>query len=82
MIMGNGGEFTGWEFRDLLQRSGPIKVVPTSSYNPTANSVCEPMHQMMGNVLRTLLHGQDAPQNLTEANELVDEALSICQHAL
>ena len=40
------------------------------------------MHQTMGNILRTLLHGQNPPQNLGQANELIDEALAICQHAL
>ena len=54
----------------------------TSTYNPAANSVSERMHQTMGNILRTLLHGRDSPRNLVEANELIDEALSICQHAL
>ena len=78
----NGGEFIGWEFQKVLENSN-IKSVATSTYNPTANSVCERMHQSMGNILRTLLHGRDSPvQNLTQANELIDEALSICAHAL
>ena len=80
-IHDNGGEFTGWEFQELLQNAN-IADVPTSSYNPTANSVCERMHQTMGNILRTLLHGRNPPQNLGQANELIDEALAICQHAL
>ena len=78
----NGGEFIGWEFQKVLEHSN-IKSVATSTYNPTANSVCERMHQSMGNILRTLLHGRDSPvQNLTQAHELIDEALSICAHAL
>ena len=36
----------------------------------------------MGNVLRTLLHGRDAPRAIAEANELIEKALSITQHAL
>jgi hypothetical protein len=39
------------------------------------------MHQTVGNVLRTLLHGEP-PQNITTAQELVDEALSIATHAM
>ena len=65
----------------VLKRAN-IKSVSTSTYNPTANSVCERMHQTMGNILRTLLHGRDSPANLNETNELIDEALSICSHAL
>jgi hypothetical protein len=34
------------------------------------------MHQTVGNVLRTLLHGEP-PQNIANAKEYVDEALSI-----
>ena len=37
------------------------------------------MHQTVGNVLRTLLHGEP-PQNITTAKEFVDEALSIAMH--
>jgi len=38
--------------------------------------MCERMHQTVGNVLRTLLHGEP-PQNIKNAKEYVDEALSI-----
>ena len=76
----NGGEFTGWEFQQFLTKTG-VKDVPTTSRNPTANAVCERMHQTVGNVLRTLLHG-NPPENLTKANELIDEALSTAMHAM
>ena len=39
------------------------------------------MHQSVGNILRTLLH-VDPPENVSKANEMVDEALSIAQHAM
>jgi hypothetical protein len=39
------------------------------------------MHQTVGNVLRTLLHGEP-PQNIATAKEFVDEALSIVMHAM
>jgi hypothetical protein len=39
------------------------------------------MHQTVGNVLRTLLHGE-SPQNIADAKEFVDEALSIAMHAM
>jgi hypothetical protein len=44
-------------------------------------SVCERMHQTVGNVLRTLLHG-NPPQNIAYAAQYVDEALSIAMHAM
>ena len=40
-INDNGGEFTGWEFQNLL-RAAPIKDVPTTSWNPQANEICVP----------------------------------------
>jgi hypothetical protein len=39
------------------------------------------MHQTMGNVLRALLH-REPPQNIADAKEFVDEALSIAMHAM
>jgi hypothetical protein len=39
------------------------------------------MHQTVGNVQRTLLHGEP-PQNIANAKEYVDEALSIAMHAM
>ena len=40
------------------------------------------MHQTMGNVLRTLLHGREAPKTIESAEELIDEALSITMHSM
>ncbi len=39
------------------------------------------MHQTVGNVLRTLLHGEP-PQNIADAKVFVDKALSIAMHAM
>ena len=39
------------------------------------------MHQTVGNILRTLLHGEP-PQNIADARAYVDEALSIAMHAM
>ena len=76
----NGGEFVGWEFQQFLDKCN-VKDVPTTSRNPQANSICKRMHQTVGNILRTLLHG-DPPKNVSQANKMVDEALSIAQHAM
>jgi transposase InsO family protein len=76
----NGGEFVGPEFQFLLQ-SCRIKDAPTSSKNPQANAICERMHQTVGNVLRTLLHGEP-PRDVTRAKDFIDEALSTAMHAM
>jgi hypothetical protein len=39
------------------------------------------MHQMVGNVLRTLLHWEP-PQDMANAKEYINEALSIAMHAM
>ena len=39
------------------------------------------MHQTIGNVLRTLLHGEP-PKNIARAKDYLDEALSIAMHAM
>jgi hypothetical protein len=51
-----GTEFTGPEFQTLLQNCH-IRDVCTTATNPLSNVVCERMHQTVGTVLRTLLHG-------------------------
>jgi hypothetical protein len=49
--------------------------------NPQSNAVCERMHQTVRNVLRMLLHG-NPPQNIANAVQYVDKALSIAMHAM
>ncbi len=39
------------------------------------------MHQTVGNVQRTLLHGEP-PQNIADAKDFLDKALSIAMHAV
>ena len=43
--------------------------------------MCKCMHQTVGNVLRTTLHG-NPPENLTRANGLKDKALSTAMHSM
>ena len=75
----NGGEFIGWEFQQLLERCG-IKDCPTTSRNPQGNAVCERMHQTVGNVLRTLLHGEKVRGD--NVNDIIDNALATVTHTL
>jgi hypothetical protein len=78
-VLDNGGEFIGWEFQELLERCG-IKDCPTTSRNPQGNAVCERMHQTVGNVLRTLLHGETLRGE--NVNEIIDNALATVTHTL
>jgi hypothetical protein len=66
---------------DPLLQNCHIRDVCTTAKNPQSNAVCERMHQTVGNVLRTLLHG-NPPQNIANAEQYVDEALSIAMHAM
>ena len=76
----NGGEFTGWEFQELLTATS-IKDAPTTSRNPQANAICERMHQTVGNILRTLLYS-NPPRTVANAADLVDQALATAMHAM
>lgn len=54
---------------------------PIAAHNPQANSIIERSHQTMGNILRTLLHGHEMPNEET-ANEIVDNALATTVHVM
>jgi hypothetical protein len=75
-----GPEYQGQAFSALLDRHG-IKDVPISVRNPQANAICERMHQVVGNLLRTLLH-VNPPQNFATAAATLDYALSLASHSL
>lgn len=76
----NGGEFTGWEFQQLLSNFG-IKDVPTTSRNPAANGICERMHKSIGNDLTTFIH-ENPPRTLADAKVLVDRSLATASHSV
>jgi len=79
-IYDQGGEFTGYAFQQVLERHR-IKRHPTSSKNPQANSICERMHQTVGNSLRAMATLKP-PDGMAAANQLVDTALANCVFAL
>jgi hypothetical protein len=58
-----------------------IKDVCSTSKNPQSNAFCERMHQTVTNVLRTLVH-TNPPQNMTQARDIIDDALAIAMHAM
>ena len=55
--------------------------VPTTAYKPRTNAVRKHMHQTVDNVLQTFVH-ENPPRNTGDAKDLVDESLSIAQHAM
>jgi transposase InsO family protein len=78
-IHDNGGEFIGKAFQWKLQQHG-TKDVPTTSWNPQANAVCERMHQTVANVLRTTLQ-LASPQNVEQATQLIENTLATTAYA-
>ena len=55
--------------------------VPTTVKNPQANSICERMHQTVGDILRVMCHTHP-PENINTANQMIDNALATASHAL
>jgi hypothetical protein len=58
-----------------------IKDICSTSKNPQSNAICERIHQAVNNVLRTLIH-TNPPGNMTQARELIDDALATAMHAM
>ena len=77
-IHDKGGEFIGWEFQELLETANIIDS-PTTSCNPQTNSICERLHQTVANSLRATVTTRP-PQNVQQAKQIVDNALSNAIH--
>src|SRR6056300_956309 len=75
-----GGEFIGSEFQWLLNMFS-IKDIQSTAKNPQPNSICERMHQTVGNILRTVLYS-NPPKNMSQARDIIDEALATAMHAM
>jgi len=58
-----------------------IKDVFITAKNPQSNAIYERMHQTVGNVLRTLIHGKQL-QSVNTIQGYIDEAVSIAMDAL
>jgi hypothetical protein len=52
-----------------------------ASKNPKSNAICERMHQTVNNMLRTLVH-TNPPRNMTQARDIIDDALATAMHAI
>ena len=61
----------------ILFRSLHIQGHPMSTKNPQANSICEWMHQAVGNSLRAMAT-MNPPAGLDSANHMVDTTLANC----
>ena len=79
-IHDQGNEYLGPEFQSLLKKNG-IQDVPISVRNPQANAICERMHQVVGNALRTLFNS-NPPQDQGNAKEILEYALSLASYSL
>jgi hypothetical protein len=75
-----GGEFIGQNFQWLLEIFS-IKDLCSTSKNPQSNAIFERMHQTVNNVLRMLVH-TNPPQNMTQARDIIDDALANTMHAM
>ncbi len=75
-----GGEFIGQNFQWILGIFS-IKDVCLTSKNPQSNAIFERMHQTVNNVLRTLVH-TNPPCNMTQARDIIDDALATAMHAM
>ena len=49
--------------------------------NLQSNAICERMHQTVTNMLRTLVH-TNPPQNMTQARDIINNALATGMHAM
>ena len=78
-IHDNGTELVGSDFVRLLAQMG-IKNVCTAVRNPQSNAICKRMHQTIGDILRVVLH-TNPPQNMDDANQVIDNVLATVMHA-
>jgi transposase InsO family protein len=79
VIHDQGGEFIGADFQRRLEVH-EIATRPISAKNPQANSVCERMHQSIGNTLR-VLSTLEKPRGVNSAKQLVDTAIADAVYA-
>ncbi|CAJ1946505.1 unnamed protein product [Cylindrotheca closterium] len=80
-IHDQGGKFIGHNFQLKLQQWG-IHDASATSKNPTANAICERMHQTVGNILQTRFNNTNMAPNIQTANQAVDDAVAACNHAM
>ncbi len=75
-----GSLFLGHDFQFMLDGHG-IQARPTTAKNPQANSVCERMHQAIGNNSLRVLTTLTAPAGVTTPTQLLDTAIANAMYA-
>jgi len=80
VVSDNGPEFVGHEWAFGMTDWG-IKAKRTTPHTPTANSVIEASHRAMGQLLRTILPGEQA-DSMEALNKSVDHALAMTMRAM
>ena len=75
-----GSEFLGNPFFNMMNTYG-IHPNPTATINLQANSVCERMHQTVGNILRAMSHS-NPPPGTTSPEQMIDTAIAQAVYAL
>ena len=58
-----------------------IHPVGTTVKNPQSNGICERMHQLVADILRVIIKTTNIASR-EQANQVMDDALATCQHAL
>lgn len=81
IVHDGGGKFTGHEFKTMCTDCGELKDPQSMAKNPQSNTICEQMHQTVGNVLRVLLY-RNPPKNMMDAKDIIDDALATAMHAM
>ena len=79
VICNRGPEFLGHEFPQKLLEAG-IRLKPISALNPQSNGIIERVHQVIAQILRTLIDKRK-PKTDKECRELVEDGLSFAMHA-
>ena len=80
VVTDNGPEFTGHEWEFLLMDWG-IKKGRISSHTPTANAIVESSHRVIGQILRTVLHGTNV-KTKAELEAAADDACAIATRVM
>ena len=55
--------------------------LPSTVNNPQSNGICKKNHKKVADILQVTLH-TNPPQNINEANELIDAALATAMYAI
>lgn len=61
---------------------GIPNAAPIGVHNPQINAVCEGMHQVVFNILRTLPHTNPPAQEIMNAKAMIDYDLQVAVYAM